>query len=213
MPLKAALDTSSAAAAFAVLDPDDNVVLRLNGIPLGRETGGLTLAIIQGLSEAHVSLDEINQWTIGLGPGSFSGIRIGAAFVKGICAGTGAAYRGLPSSLAMVLSASQTQTGTVTALHDGRRGEVLVSPYQWKGDELSAIEAPYPIAIADLKERPCDMFVAMKETLLHTYLAMTAACCTRYWFSAFLSAATTTRFARYKCWHTNIDGGTANGFF
>ncbi len=160
MTLKAALDTSSAYAALAIVDSNERILLELGGIPLGRETGGLALAVTGGLAKIGASLNDVREWSIGLGPGSFTGIRIGAAFVKGICAGTGAAYRGVASSFAMASAAPASKT--IAALHDGRREEVLVSPYARQGNTLIPIAEPYPIAIADLTDDSYDAFVAMK---------------------------------------------------
>ena len=162
MTYKAALDTSTAFAALAVTK-DDNLCFELNEIPLGRASGGVTTSMTNAFQSAGISLSEVREWTIGLGPGSFSGIRIGAALIKGICAGTGAAYRGVPSSVAMASALSAMDVANVAVLHDGRRGEALTSPYVRNVyGEWEPKAAPYPAVIAELSFSDREAFVVMR---------------------------------------------------
>jgi tRNA threonylcarbamoyladenosine biosynthesis protein TsaB len=81
---------------------------------------------------AGVALDDIDRWTVGTGPGSFSGLRVGIAFVKGLCHPRRKPYRGIASSLALARMAAGTDSGaatTVAVLHDARQGQVIVSQY------------------------------------------------------------------------------------
>jgi tRNA threonylcarbamoyl adenosine modification protein YeaZ len=127
----AALDTASATASFALADSATGECLAVDhDIALGRRSAGLLDRVLEMLGDREIG--DIRQWSIGMGPGSFTGIRVGAAMVKGICQGTGAAYRGLPSSLGLIVGAGGTDGGQVLALSDGRRGQVLVSPYRWQ---------------------------------------------------------------------------------
>lgn len=148
----AALDTAGARASFALANSAGEPVAVDHEIALGRRSAGLLDRVLAILGDGGHELDDVTQWSIGMGPGSFTGIRVGAAMVKGICQGTGAAYRGLPSSLGMVIAAGGGDGEQVLALSDGRRGQVLVSPYRWRDGaafpdgEASVMELP---ALAD----------------------------------------------------------------
>ncbi len=100
-----------------------------------------------GLVEAQVDVATVRRWTLGVGPGSFSGIRTGIALVRGVCAVTGAACRGVPSSaaLAWALAAGQASVRSIGVLHDGRCGQVVLSRYHWAD---GALQACGPAAVA-----------------------------------------------------------------
>ena len=77
-----ALDTSSSTASFAVarLLPETRrgaaheIRVIRHDIPIGRESAGLLNLLMQALREAGIELAAITHWTIGMGPGSFTGI-------------------------------------------------------------------------------------------------------------------------------------------
>ena len=131
----AALDTSSSTASFAVarLSPETRrgaaheIRVIRHDIPIGRESAGLLNLLMQALREAGIELAAITHWTVGMGPGSFTGIRVGAALVKGICDGSAAVCRGLPSSLAMAADGRQEGDENICVLTDGRRDERRIS--------------------------------------------------------------------------------------
>ena len=88
--------------------------------------------ILRQLAEHHLSLADIRRWTVGTGPGSFAGLRFGIAFLKGICAVTGAELRGVPSCQALADAAAEatTRPGRLGVLHDARCGQVIVTVYE-----------------------------------------------------------------------------------
>jgi len=83
------------------------------------------------LSRSGVRVDQIEVLAVSIGPGSYSGLRIGVSMAKGM-----AAVRGLPlvgmSSLDILASAQpHFQTGLIAAVQVGR-GRVVVGRYQWR---------------------------------------------------------------------------------
>jgi tRNA threonylcarbamoyladenosine biosynthesis protein TsaB len=145
----AALDTSAAQAVFAVADADGSVRCQLRIDAVGRRSAGLLPAIQAALTDIGTTLADLDHWTVGMGPGSFTGIRVGAALASGICQATGARCRGVPSSLAMVAAAA-ADSPRLTALHDGRRGELLISPYRLQAGAWQPAADPSPVVAADL---------------------------------------------------------------
>lgn len=123
-----------------------------------------------GLAEAQVEATAVRGWTVGLGPGSFSGIRSGIALVRGVCAVTGAACRGVPSSAALALARAEplTVAACIGVLHDGRCGQVILSRYQWDGGVLRALgeasaETPAALTRAELA---CVRYVTVQGALV-----------------------------------------------
>ena len=148
--ISAALDTSCG-TAFAVGD-DSGIRVDLS-LPLaGRDSDKqLVPWIEQQLSAAGLSWRDVERWTVGTGPGSFSGIRVGIAFVQGVCACTRAVYRGLPSSFAMAcVAARDLEVGqSVGVLHDARRNQLILSVYQLAQCGVRALGDPEVITPAD----------------------------------------------------------------
>lgn len=166
--INAALDTSHGAAL--AIAADGRVVYSGNLAVRGRDNDlDLIPWVETALAQAGVGPGDIGGWTVGTGPGSFSGVRTGIALVKGLCAVTGAAYRGLPSGVALALGldlpASIVRLGV---LHDGRCGQVILSRFCWVDGRLrpqgeAAAVDPGALAGADLA---CDRYVTVQADLV-----------------------------------------------
>ncbi len=162
--LIAVLDSSAQTASFAVARAGDGEVLvELPAIPAGRASAVLFPQMLEALAQAKIPLAQIRAWTIGMGPGSFTGIRVGAALVQGICTGTGARCRGLPSSLALARQAAQPGDDRLIVLHDGRRSEVIVSVYQRQGPAWLAVSPAAAIPVAETVELTADRFAILRD--------------------------------------------------
>ncbi|OGV69078.1 MAG: tRNA (adenosine(37)-N6)-threonylcarbamoyltransferase complex dimerization subunit type 1 TsaB [Lentisphaerae bacterium RIFOXYB12_FULL_65_16] len=150
----AALDTSCG-AAFAVRNPTGDV--EHGYLPLqGRDSDrNLVPWLLDLLARAGISSPAtVPRWTVGTGPGSFSGLRVGIAFIEGVCAVSGALYRGLPSSLAAAAALTDiTQPGErIGVLHDARRGQVIFSCYLRTPAGFQAVAAATVLAPEELED-------------------------------------------------------------
>ena len=113
-----ALECSTARGSVALGGSDGRVIWR-TAFTAGRGHGGkLFVALAEALrvlSEAGVG--KLGEIVVGLGPGSYSGVRQAIAAATGLSAATGARLTGVPSPLALETSAPAYQ-----ALGDARRG-------------------------------------------------------------------------------------------
>ena len=75
------------------------------------------------LHEAHVDLSEIDLFAVATGPGSFTGLRIGIATVKGLAATLDRPCAGVPTLHAVALSAGESDRSV--ALLPAGRGEMF----------------------------------------------------------------------------------------
>ncbi len=95
--------------------------------------GGLTLADLDGFG-------------VSLGPGSFTGLRIGVATVKGLAMATGKPVAGF-SSLAMLAMNLPYVSFPVCPMFDARKGEVYTALYDCRGlPEARAADCVLPPA-------------------------------------------------------------------
>jgi tRNA threonylcarbamoyl adenosine modification protein YeaZ len=87
---------------------------------------------------------------VGLGPGSFTGLRVGIATANGLSLGLGIATRGVSTLDALGAGiAAAGAPGPRLAVLDGYRGEVFVALYDGDGETVWEPAAMRPEALAD----------------------------------------------------------------
>ncbi len=128
-------DTSTAASSAAVLLTDGQLVEnapspeRLAERPA--HASELLPAITDVMERADVGFGDLDAIAVGVGPGTFTGLRIGIATARALAKANDLPVRGV-SSLA-ALAAGMTGT-TRLALIDAKRGEVYAALFE-KGEE------------------------------------------------------------------------------
>ena len=173
-----ALDTATAGTAVAVWAPDGPAVERRDDPPPGgrpAHAGRLLQLVEEALSAAGACWDDIDRIAVGVGPGSFTGLRLGIATARGL-----AQARDLPlvgvSSLEALTKGGQTplpreasnrgvspDSGArkgvrppyVVGVIDARRGEVFAlapgrfGPVAIAPDDLARRIEPGWLAVGD----------------------------------------------------------------
>jgi len=127
------LDTATAATTAAVLLPDGTAVEARDDLPPGARGahGSRVLPLLaQAMERAGVGWGEVERIAVGVGPGGFTGLRIGVATARGLAQARGLALVGVSSLRALALP----QAGPVLAAIDARRGEVFAAA--WDADGL-----------------------------------------------------------------------------
>ena len=121
-----ALDFSTQEACFALGDIDSgNIILSASKIFTGREASSLLAWIISEFDNCEYSINDIKYWTYGIGPGSFTGLRIAASIVAGLTFHKQNIFvRGIPSVNA-IFDAMPEDDENKAVLFDGRRKEVF----------------------------------------------------------------------------------------
>ncbi|MGE4301339.1 MAG: hypothetical protein AB7F40_07025 [Victivallaceae bacterium] len=124
--LHAAIDMSAEAACFALARPDGSVICRTRKPMKQREASALAGFLLESLGCANRELDEIGYWTIGSGPGSFTGMRLAAALVAGLTRGRSSRVRCVPTAVAIADTLPDIADGAaIVALFDGRNHEII----------------------------------------------------------------------------------------
>ena len=134
------IDTSTSCGCVGLIDDDRIVADYLLNIPV-THSERLLGAIELILREAHCALEDLDGWAISLGPGSFTGLRIGVSTVKGLAFATEKPVVGFPSL--DVLASQITPTPyLICPILDARKGEVYTAFYRYeKGDTLEKISS------------------------------------------------------------------------
>lgn len=147
-----AIDTSTGACSVALFGADGALISERHAI-IGRGHAEKLVPMIHDALDHHVP----SQILVGVGPGSFTGIRVGIAAAQGMAIGWGVPVHGMSSLALIAASASELEhgNGKVAAVMNGGHGELYVQSFAAPslkpiGDHLSldpasaarAIDAP-----------------------------------------------------------------------
>ncbi len=140
-----AFDTSSKTASVAILQ--DDAVLYDCVIDTGRKHSEVLLpAIDEACRQTGVKISAIDLFACTLGPGSFTGLRIGLSTLSGMMMATQKPAAGISALEALAMNAGQTDK-IIGAMMDAGRGQVYLAYYHRESDgRLRALGAQQAIA-------------------------------------------------------------------
>jgi len=146
-------DTSTAATAVCVTRGEDVAFERLpdpgalSGPPMhARE---LMPAVAAAMGEARLSFGELDGIAVGVGPGTFTGLRIGVATARALASAAGVGLRPVSSLAAL---AAGIEDEAALPLIDAKRGEVFAALYVRGERRFGPIAAPADEVVARVRE-------------------------------------------------------------
>lgn len=129
-----AVDTSSNVLSVAICSGTDAIFeANLDGIP--RHSEHLIDFIRDGLQRLKIKKQDLDFLIWGLGPGSFTGLRIGLAALKGFHVGLKKKSFGV-SSLDLIALGTGMISGELAVCVDARRERIYTALYQFKKGEM-----------------------------------------------------------------------------
>jgi tRNA threonylcarbamoyladenosine biosynthesis protein TsaB len=151
-----AFDTATPATVVGVADPDGPLRAQRRHDPAPGERPGHTQQLLPlanaALEEAGVAWSDVTRIGAGVGPGTFTGIRIGVATARALAQGLDAETVAIGTLHALALGAAAE--GNVLAILDARRGEAFVAAWRdgapilpaeaWRPERLSEVPALAP---------------------------------------------------------------------
>lgn len=111
-----ALDTSTASALVALGDRDGSLRAAVRWEAGFRHGEELLERVAALLTEERTALGELRGIVVGVGPGAFTGLRVGIATAKGLAHGLAIPLVGVPSGHALIAAAEGAGTGPVALL-------------------------------------------------------------------------------------------------
>lgn len=126
--IRAALDFSWNEASLALADENNQVLASETFLLSGHDASSLPERLERALRSQNRTFSEVGEWTVGTGPGGFTGLRVASALVIGLTFGApGTRVRGMSSAAGLARSAfaGKPYPEKVLALFDGRRSELL----------------------------------------------------------------------------------------
>lgn len=122
---RAVIDPAPDHTAFALIG-DGEVVCLENRPMRGRDAAELPVFLLETLSKRNIAPGDIKRWTVGSGPGSFTGLRIVAALVAAWSLGKDDVLtRSVPGAAALAGMLHPAPGERVGAVYDGRNREIL----------------------------------------------------------------------------------------
>lgn len=132
------IDSAEAVASAALVE---------NGRPISEEVSAgaranhaeVLLPMVDALlRRAGVSLSDLSGLAVSIGPGSFTGLRIGLSTVKGLAYGWNLPVAGVPTLLAVAAKVRDWE-GLICPFLDARKSEVYAALFNRKGERLERL--------------------------------------------------------------------------
>ena len=132
------IDTSSKFLSIAVSE-DKNIIKEESYLLDRQHSSQLVPKIKELLKKSRLSIKKIDGFVIGIGPGSFTGLRIGVSTVKGFGIALGKPCIGVASIDAIACNAVGVSGNEIIPVIDAKRGQVYAAIYRKKGNQIIRI--------------------------------------------------------------------------
>lgn len=131
-----AIDTSALVATAALCE--DETPIAVSSQKSGLTHSATMLPIIKNIMDnTNTSIDDIDMFAVSEGPGSFTGIRIGIATVKGLAFGKDKPCVGVSTLEAMARTvASFCTDALICPVMDARRNQLYNAIFEYRGGKL-----------------------------------------------------------------------------
>ncbi len=150
------LSTSATRGSVALVDGDRLVAWEAHATLHGHAERMLSL-VERALAAAAWSRTSLDRVAVDVGPGSFTGVRVGISLGQGIGLGLDRPIVGV-GSLESMARAARSSTGPTWALLDARREQAFAACYDADGAERVA---PHLIALSDVRDACRDAAVVV----------------------------------------------------
>ena len=151
------LDTCLNACSVAVLEGETVLAYRSEAMARGHQER-LALLAQSVMAEAGLAFDGLDRIAATVGPGSFTGLRVGVAFAKGLASALAIPAVGVGTLEAL---AAET-TGLVATVIDARRDQVYLQVFE----DGQALMAPDGLGIGTALARIAELAMGRDVTLI-----------------------------------------------
>jgi tRNA threonylcarbamoyladenosine biosynthesis protein TsaB len=157
-----ALDTALNAATVAVIQGEDVLSRRVEILERGHQER-LAGLVRDAMRDAGVAFNRLDRIGVTIGPGSFTGVRVGLAFAKGLALALGIPCVGV-GTLAALAGSADPADGVVAAAIDGRRGQVYLQIFAGGAPLLAPTALSYADAKAEIATGGVDQLLWVGST-------------------------------------------------
>lgn len=143
-----AVDTSSIVATVAIME-DEKLIGEYIINHKKTHSQKLMPMIKEIMNSVELKVDHIDLFAAAIGPGSFTGIRIGVATIKGLAHAVDKPVVGVSTLDGLAYNLPYTQH-LICPIMDARRGQVYNAVYRWKEEDLQILKAYRALSIEEL---------------------------------------------------------------
>lgn len=142
------IDSSTASASCAILE--DNKLLGEVSLNDKKQHSVILMPLIDSLlKNLKLDIDDIDGFAVSSGPGSFTGLRIGIATIKGLANATNKPFIGISTLDALAFNMAYT-SGIICPIIDALRDNVYTALYSFNNNKLERLTDYMAIHIDDL---------------------------------------------------------------
>lgn len=132
-----AIDTSTMLGGIAIMD-DLTLIAETRLNVKSTHSERLMTEIEHCLKQSSLKISDIDVFAVAIGPGSFTGLRIGLSAVKGLSYATGKPIVSVPTLDALALNFPYSRYPVCTML-DARKKEVYAALFEWDNDNFKKL--------------------------------------------------------------------------
>lgn len=154
-----ALDSSGLVASVAVVEGDafGSSLLAEYTVNYKKTHSQTLLPMLDEIVKmVELDLNTIDAIAVAAGPGSFTGLRIGSATAKGLGLALDKPLIGIPTVEALAYNLYGTDK-IICPLMDARRSQVYTGIYEFRGDNLIALEQQMAVSVQEIAEKLCKL--------------------------------------------------------
>jgi len=133
-----AIDTSTPISCVAIYHSQKGLIGEIRLSSEKKHSEKLLQCIDFLMTNADMKIDDIDFFTISIGPGSFTGLRVGLSTVKGLCFATGKPVVAV-STLEVFANAIIPQTRLICPMIDARKKEVYAAIFKYEEENIIKI--------------------------------------------------------------------------
>lgn len=138
-----AFDTTTSACSVAIWLDGKTIGSHHNAMVRG-QAEALLPAIEQTMADAETSYNDLDRIAVAVGPGSFTGVRVGLATARGIGVATGLPVIGVLTTEIIAAETADISDSRIAVAIDARRAEVYLHCFDSQGNAQTEPECLLP---------------------------------------------------------------------
>lgn len=164
-----AIDTSNLVLGVALLEEDKVIGEVITNLQKNHSIRAMP-AIEQLMKECNVTPKDLTKIVVAMGPGSYTGVRIGVSIAKTLAWSLQIPLVGV-SSLEVLAANGRYFNGYISPLFDARRGQVYTGLYSYNHSQLETVESDQILLLTDwlrvLKEKNQNILFLGNDLSIH----------------------------------------------
>jgi len=164
-----AIDTSNYVLGVAIVDQEKVIGEVITNLPKNHSVRVMP-TIEQLMKECGIKPKELDRIVVAMGPGSYTGVRIGVTIAKTLAWSLQIPLVGV-SSLEVLAANGRHFNGSISPIFDARRGQVYTGLYRYEEKRLTCVEEDKIILLADwleeLRKRETPVLFIGNDLVIH----------------------------------------------